>query len=193
MLSLIHSIAVKAKRSGIDIPAGEGNDWLSLASACGIFGHEKKDARRALVKRFGDDRLPSKKAKEIPGLVPISEEIRKMHDVRKKMKRSLVVSSGFLSTYEWRCLRMEALRKYGARCACCGATPADGLKMHVDHIKPRRLFPQLALSIDNLQVLCEECNHGKGNWDMTDWRNAHAPTISPENAAHLRAILQEDC
>jgi hypothetical protein len=19
-------------------------------------------------------------------------------------------------------------------------------------------------------VLCHDCNHGKGNWDMTDWR-----------------------
>lgn len=28
----------------------------------------------------------------------------------------------------------------------------------------------LALSLENLQVLCAECNHGKGNWDMTDWR-----------------------
>lgn len=32
------------------------------------------------------------------------------------------------------------------------------------------LFPDLALSMDNLQVLCGDCNHGKGNWDVTDWR-----------------------
>ena len=42
--------------------------------------------------------------------------------------------------------------------------------MNVDHIKPRKLFPNLALDSSNLQVLCEVCNHGKGNWDMTDWR-----------------------
>ena len=76
----------------------------------------------------------------------------------------------FLQTYEWRRLRMEALKKYGARCQCCGATPATGAVMNVDHIKPRRLFPGLALDLANLQVLCGECNHGKGNWDMTDWR-----------------------
>ena len=81
-----------------------------------------------------------------------------------------VTTTEFLSTYEWRKVRMVALKKYGARCQCCGATPATGAVMHVDHIKPRKLFPALALDVDNLQVLCHECNHGKGNWDQTDWR-----------------------
>ena len=66
---------------------------------------------------------------------------------------------------------MQALKKYGARCMCCGATPAGGAVMNVDHIKPRKLFPDLALDINNLQILCHDCNHGKGNWDQTDWRN----------------------
>lgn len=86
-----------------------------------------------------------------------------------------VVSDAFLSTYEWRRVRMEALKKYGARCQCCVATPADGIVLNVDHIKPRRLYPSLALDINNLQVLCAPCNHGKGNWDMTDWRNSASP------------------
>ena len=81
-----------------------------------------------------------------------------------------VTSTEFLSTYEWRKVRMQALKKYGPVCQCCGATPATGAVMNVDHIKPRRLFPSLALDVNNLQVLCHECNHGKGNWDQTDWR-----------------------
>jgi 5-methylcytosine-specific restriction endonuclease McrA len=81
-----------------------------------------------------------------------------------------VQSDAFLSTYEWRRVRMMALKKYGPRCQCCGATPADGAVMNVDHIKPRKLFPDLALDINNLQILCHDCNHGKGNWDKTDWR-----------------------
>ena len=81
-----------------------------------------------------------------------------------------VASDAFLQSYEWRKLRMEALKKHGARCQCCGATPATGAIMNVDHIKPRKLFPALALDLSNLQVLCHECNHGKGNWDHTDWR-----------------------
>lgn len=81
-----------------------------------------------------------------------------------------VSSTEFLSTYEWRKVRMQALKKYGPVCQCCGATPATGAVMNVDHVKPRKLFPHLALDVNNLQVLCHECNHGKGNWDQTDWR-----------------------
>jgi len=81
-----------------------------------------------------------------------------------------VASDKFLESFEWRRLRMQALIKYGRRCVCCGATPMTGAVMNVDHIKPRKLFPNLALDINNLQILCGECNHGKGNWDQTDWR-----------------------
>ena len=81
-----------------------------------------------------------------------------------------VTGAAFLESYAWRRLRMIALRYYGTKCMCCGATPERGAEIHVDHIKPRKVFPQLALDLSNLQILCHECNHGKGNWDMTDWR-----------------------
>jgi 5-methylcytosine-specific restriction endonuclease McrA len=90
-------------------------------------------------------------------------------------KNAWISSDGFLQSYEWRSVRMKVLVRDGAVCACCGATREDGVKLHVDHIKPRKLFPELALDLDNLQVLCEVCNHGKGNWDMTDWRKRNAP------------------
>lgn len=85
-----------------------------------------------------------------------------------------VLSDAFLRSYAWRQVRMKVLKRDGAKCACCGATPATGAVMNVDHIKPRRHFPDLALDERNLQVLCDECNHGKGNWDDTDWRGVHS-------------------
>lgn len=81
------------------------------------------------------------------------------------------VSDAFLLSYEWRRLRMEVIKERGARCECCGASPKDGIVINVDHIKPRRKYPELALTKANLQVLCGVCNHGKGNWDETDWRD----------------------
>ena len=79
-------------------------------------------------------------------------------------------SNDFLNSFSWKKLRMEALKLYGLKCQCCGATKKEGAVMNVDHIKPRKYFPELALEINNLQILCGDCNHGKGNWDMTDWR-----------------------
>jgi hypothetical protein len=89
------------------------------------------------------------------------------HKLPKRTKRA---KPEFLESFAWRKLRMEALLKYGPKCMCCGATPATGAVIHVDHIKPRKTHPELALELNNLQILCHECNHGKGNWDTTDWR-----------------------
>jgi hypothetical protein len=76
----------------------------------------------------------------------------------------------FYLYHEWRELRYQALREQGGRCCLCGRSARDGITLHVDHIKPRSKFPNLALDITNLQVLCEECNIGKGNKDDIDWR-----------------------
>lgn len=79
-------------------------------------------------------------------------------------------SGGFYETELWRELRYRVMRRDKAQCAACGATPADGVIMHVDHIKPRSKFPELELDLDNLQILCEACNLGKSNTDEIDWR-----------------------
>ena len=74
----------------------------------------------------------------------------------------------FYKTREWRNVRYRALVKFGKKCQACGEI---GGYIHVDHIKPRSLYPQLELDITNLQVLCEACNIGKSNTDTTDWRD----------------------
>lgn len=76
----------------------------------------------------------------------------------------------FYKSSAWRQLRYAALAKYGNLCSCCGASPSSGAVMHVDHIKPISRYPELALNIDNLQVLCAACNLGKSNRDQTTWR-----------------------
>jgi ATP-dependent Lon protease len=50
---------------------------------------------------------------------------------------------------------------------CCGDTPENGAVMNVDHIKPRKRYPELALDIRWLQILCGACNHGKGKVSLT--------------------------
>jgi len=78
----------------------------------------------------------------------------------------------FLSSSEWKRVRLKVLMRDGATCACCGASPQTGARMNVDHIKPRKTHPALALDLANLQVLCADCNHGKGNWCSRDFRKS---------------------
>lgn len=76
----------------------------------------------------------------------------------------------FYDTDEWRTVRYQALKRHGGCCQCCGARAERGKPLHVDHIKPRSKYPELALTLGNLQVLCPDCNLGKRAWDETDWR-----------------------
>ncbi len=86
------------------------------------------------------------------------------------------IYKGFYQSSEWRQLRYLALRNSEGCCCCCGARASDGIVLHVDHIKPRSRYPELELSLDNLQILCEDCNKGKVDMDNYDWRD-HWQTI----------------
>lgn len=77
--------------------------------------------------------------------------------------------SGFYASSKWRELRYKALVINGTKCQCCGSMPPN-VVLHVDHIKPRSLRPDLELELNNLQILCEACNLGKMNRDDTDFR-----------------------
>ena len=89
---------------------------------------------------------------------------------RKSGPVTIYKPSSFFDSREWKELRYKVLAKYGATCQCCGATRKDGVSIHVDHIKPRSRFPHLEWDENNLQILCEPCNIGKGAKDLTDWR-----------------------
>lgn len=115
--------------------------------------------------------VPSKR-KMVKIVSPESDKIRQVVKPRRVLTKCKVdvTTDSFLSTLEWKQIRMLALKTYGNVCQCCGANPSTGAVLNVDHIKPRKLHPELALDITNLQILCSDCNHGKGNWDDTDWR-----------------------
>jgi hypothetical protein len=79
----------------------------------------------------------------------------------------------FYRSQRWRRARTDALERnrerYGSlTCECCLTNRAN--QWHVDHIRPRSTRPELALEPANLQVLCADCNLGKGVRYATDWR-----------------------
>ena len=71
-------------------------------------------------------------------------------------------SKNFYRSQKWRNLRLKALAKSNI-CTGCGRSPKDGVVLHVDHVLPRSIYPEYALVLGNLQILCEDCNLGKGN------------------------------
>ena len=85
----------------------------------------------------------------------------------KKPNKKNLSHKKFYQSWEWLELRYKVLLKYGPECMSCGSTH----RIVVDHIKPRKKYPGLQLDFDNLQVLCNDCNRGKGQWDETDHRS----------------------
>ena len=67
---------------------------------------------------------------------------------------------GFYYSKEWKAIRKLVLEMHSYTCANCGIVNDE--KMAVDHIRPRKQWPSLALSVHNLRVLCRKCHAAAG-------------------------------
>jgi hypothetical protein len=112
--------------------------------------------------------LPS----EPPLMVPVSVPPGITDDEMWNAAPSQKHINEFYDSWEWKRLRYDYLKGRGRQCQCCNALAYDGAKIVVDHIKPIRRFWHLRLDPKNLQLLCEDCNMGKGSRDETHWHNA---------------------
>lgn len=157
--------------------------------------YNKAEIRRLAEQRMGRKNITKAKATElglpwplprgwqvvVAGLVPLSALPAFKQANRDKYakpakppkpKTAPAPKDGFYSSWEWKQARYEALARFSHRCQCCGWQPGDTTHGYlvVDHIKPRRKFPELALEQANLQVLCNDCNMGKGHIYHDDFR-----------------------
>ena len=121
-------------------------------------------------------KLKKKTAKEIREMLKADPALKFLVDqhIKTKVPKELIkpkkkkkTNAKFYISQEWKELRYKAIKTYGKKCMCCNSTDKT---IHVDHIKPRSLYPDLALELSNLQILCADCNLGKSNKDQTDWR-----------------------
>lgn len=90
-----------------------------------------------------------------------SEQIFKNETDRKEIKRHSVAVEDRRGIPLG--LRYRVLKEYSFRCFRCGHSPATtlGLELEIDHKIP---FSKGGKTIfENLQVLCKDCNNGKGN------------------------------
>lgn len=167
---------LKHKENGVyHIVSEFGSSW------CGV---ENGTASEFLS--FKDLPINAKECKSCQSfLVQIDGPIKQAYERELESHRAWVKTADFLFSYEWRKLRMEVIKHYGAICMCCRS---ETNPIHVDHIKPRKKRPDLALDFDNLQILCDECNHGKGNWDETDWRPKEEEYLPDGALQHLESM-----
>lgn len=66
-------------------------------------------------------------------------------------------------------IRGEVIRRCGMTCGGCRRPIKRRSTMHLDHIKPMKLYPALEFLASNLQVLCSRCNVHKSAYDGSDW------------------------
>lgn len=136
---------------------------------------EKKGKRKKIINTFSKSRdgwFWKPKPQDIPEIKTKgmkAREINKKANRRKRLSRK--DDADFYSSREWKALRVRVLERYECRCMMCGRSPKEhGVVIHVDHIKPRSKYPELSLEFSNLQLLCDDCNFGKGNKYETDYR-----------------------
>lgn len=90
----------------------------------------------------------------------------------KREKYSIAKAQELYKSKEWRSLRVNIIEDQKGRCQMCGRSYKDhGVVIHVDHIIPLSIDWSKRLDKNNLQLLCEDCNLGKGNHYKTDWRS----------------------
>ena len=88
---------------------------------------------------------------ELISIIERNDSYKQSEEYKKKQERQLLTPG----------LRYDIMKRDGFRCVICGRTAEDGVKLHVDHIKP---ISKGGLTVpDNLRTLCQECNLGKSD------------------------------
>jgi HNH endonuclease len=64
----------------------------------------------------------------------------------------------YMATSEYREWRKYCLRRDKYRCQKCGYKPLDKKGLHVHHVKPYALYPNLRVEKSNGITLCEDCH-----------------------------------
>ena len=104
----------------------------------------------------------------------------------------------FYRSYDWKKIRKQIVDTREHRCACCNIKLSVNTKsLNVDHILPLKYYWDQRLDLDNLQILCDECNKAKGSKYRPDWQsivladrfNQYVETLSEDNSNQLLRTL----
>lgn len=90
-----------------------------------------------------------------------------------KIKRGKSPARLFVDSKEWKQLREKARHLLPPVCVRCESV----YDLQVDHIFPKSKYPDLALKLSNLQILCRKCNFAKSN-KVDDYTFKRFPQIN---------------
>ena len=81
------------------------------------------------------------------------------------IRAALPIRSGVAAQTQYRLYRDDLQRDFMGACGYCGDDDlrADRVCFHIDHFAPKKLFPDLECSYENLVYACRFCNVSKSD------------------------------
>lgn len=154
--------------------------WLATyyANQLGIRGSDEHILNQAVERLKIKEDLSSHKKRSAKSKEDYLLSNKYTQPINNKEKRKCKPKKHKTDKEYWIKIRRHAIKVYGSVCMCCGITPKSTKNRHVDHIKPKKLYPELEYSLGNLQILCKKCNEDKSDLVDFDFRKEH----------HIRAM-----
>ena len=92
-------------------------------------------------------------------------------------------TTNFYLSRAWRELRYKALKLHGGAVSAAASARHPATRFMSIISNHAASSPNSPCALDNLQVLCDDCNLGKSNKDQTDWRPVAVIEASPKEAS----------
>jgi 5-methylcytosine-specific restriction endonuclease McrA len=94
----------------------------------------------------------------------------KIENWERTRERTIEEAHDFYLSAEWKQCKQTFKQGKPLVCAACqdDLSGENYHRLNVDHIKPLRLFWELRTDMNNLQILCVDCNYIKGNNYVND-------------------------
>lgn len=154
-----------------------------------LFDGKKAAADQVLQQKAAAEQERRQKEKELQAKREQAEKERAQRMAALPEQRRFVAEQRRMMSDS---LRYDVMQRDHFRCQICGATQADGVKLHVDHIVPVSKGGKTEMS--NLRTLCERCNLGKGDKIEQSDRKANYTSVPTEPVAEsIQAAAAPSC
>jgi len=127
---------------------------------------KKKRKKNKPIKSLHPNQKIANQKNEINSLLKQIEEL-KAKNIPEKKKIISKTTHWLYDSDRWKALRYDVFKRFGFKCLACNAT---NVELHIDHIVPVSKDRSKAFEIENLQVLCRDCNLSKSNKHSDDLR-----------------------